>query len=81
MHLVYLLCKNVHGMQGACRVAAKEACGKSVPGDEGAVADKAVPRSSSPASEIVSQNAYLLVYRQRGADVACVKLDEATQQW
>jgi hypothetical protein len=31
--------------------------------------------------EIVSQNAYLLVYRRRGADLPAVELDEPTQQW
>ena len=32
-------------------------------------------------SEIVSQNAYLLVYRQRGAELPLVPLDAASQQW
>ena len=50
-------------------------------GEASAAQGPAGDSKSAGGTEIVSQNAYLLVYRQRGAELPLVPLDAASQQW
>ncbi|GAB4823725.1 hypothetical protein N2152v2_010771 [Parachlorella kessleri] len=50
-------------------------------GESSPAAEPAGDGKAANCAEIVSQNAYLLVYRQRGAELPLVPLDAASQQW